>query len=293
MATIQTHLTPQPVFVASRQPEPTPPPSPEPQDKLEQGPPDPEPGNVWKALRAIPSSLAGAVICGVGVGAASLVDVPRVTVSAARSLWHTPKIGRNLKVMTGLLLPVAAAASLVLSPIAGALYGLVTGFANGAEKGVADAVKSAAKDVGRYHNEVAGEAVKWLKDEQTANLPEGQEPYDVSVLGAGKGLVGGAISGTITGVAATALAAGYAIPGAVRAEVELWKSDIPVPFKIVGTPVVPIAVGLAACLAPAAGVLYGLGMGARDSYKEGIGEAIGNSAEAVKKANSALCEAIF
>ena len=299
MSTINTQP---PVFIAANKPNngapntpPTPPtpPTPNPEDKLEKGPQKDDASNVWKAIRAVPSSLAGAVICGVGGAAASLYDIPRVTVSAGKALAKTPYIGTNLKVMTGVLLPFAAVASLVLSPVAGALYGLCTGFVNGAEHGVKEAVTSAAHDIKRYHTDVTGSAVEWLKDHETGNLPEGEKPYDVSLGGAAKGLVGGAVSGTITGVGATGLALAYAVPGAVRAEVELWKSDIPVPFKIVGTPVVPLAVGLAAALAPAAGALYGLGMGAKDSYTTGIGEAVQNSGKALKEANHGLCKTIF
>lgn len=263
----------------------------QPEDGFKKGSDDTS--NVWKALRAIPSSLAGAVICGVGVGAASLVDVPRITAHAAKSLIKTPKIGPNLKVLTGILMPVAAVASMIISPLAGALYGLVSGFANGAEKGVGEAISKAAHDVKRYHTDVTESAVKWLKDEQTSDLPQGQEAYDISIGGGVKGLVGGVVNGAVAGVAATGLAAVYSIPGAVRAEAELWKSDIPLPFKIVGTPVVPVAVGLAACLAPAAGVLYGVGMGAKDSYTKGIGTSIVHTAENIKEANSGLAKIIF
>lgn len=285
----------QPVMRAANQPpNNTPPQDPTPPQDTWQKPAKDDASNVWKALRAVPSALAGAVICGVGAGAASLVDVPRVTVSAAQALAKTPKIGTNLKVMTGVLMPFAAVASMVLSPVAGALYGLCTGFVNGAERGVGAAAKMAAHDIKTYHNEACGNAVKWLKDEQTANLPEGETPYDVSLGGAAKGLVGGAINGTIGGVAATGLAVGYAVPALVRAEVEMWKSDsIPLPFKVVGTPIVPVAVGLAACLAPVAGALYGLGMGAKDSYSKGIGESVVHTGETVKEAFHGLNKVIF
>lgn len=296
--------TPQaPIFKAAQAPQNTPPaentpPSappndaPPPQDQWEKPEKD-DASMTWKAIRAIPSAVAGAVICGVGAGAASLVDVPRVGLNAAHALWNTPKIGTNLKVMTGALLPFGAAASMILSPIAGALYGLCTGFVNGAERGVLAAADMAAHDVGRYHKEAVGSAIKWLKEEQTSNLPEGQEPYDISLKGAAKGLAGAAVGGTMTGVAATALAAGYAIPGAIRLEAELWKSDIPFPFKVVGTPIVPVAVGLGAALAPAAGALFGIGMGAKDSYTDGIGKAVSNQGDAIKEANKFLFKAVF
>lgn len=272
------------------------------QKQANQAPEQPEDGfkkgsddtsNVWKAIRAIPSSLAGAVICGAGIGAASVVDIPRITGHAAASLVKTPYIGRNLKVLTGILMPFASVASMVLSPVAGALYGLVTGFANGAEKGFGEAVSKAAHDVKRYHSDVTGSAIEWLKDHQTGTLPEGEKPYDIPLSGAAKGLVGGVVNGAVAGVAATGLAAVYSIPGAVRAEAELWKSDIPLPFKVVGTPIVPVAVGLAACLAPAAGVLYGVGVGAKDSYQKSIGESIVHTGETIKEANSGLAKAIF
>jgi hypothetical protein len=294
--TINTQPNPTPVFSAANKPNETPnTPStpPAPQDKLEKGPEKDDTSNVWKALRAVPSALAGAVIVGVGGAAATLLDVGPVTFSAAKALAKTPYIGTNLKVMTGVLLPFASVAAIVLSPIAGALYGLCSGFYHGAEKGIGEAISSATNDVKRYHKEVAGSAVEWLKDHETGNLPEGEKPYDVSLGGAAKGLVGGAVSGTIVGVAATGLALGYAVPGAIRAEAELWKSDIPLPFKVVATPVVPVAVALAAALAPAAGALYGLGMGAKDSYTKGLGEAVENSGKTIKDVNHGLYKAIF
>lgn len=249
--------------------------------------------NVWKALRAVPSSLAGAVVCGVGAAGSTIWHAPKVTLECAKALAKTDKIGINLKVMTAVLLPFAAVAAVALSPVAGALYGLCTGFVRGAEKGIGEAVGEGAGDIKKYHTDVAGSAVKWLKDEQTANLPEGETPYDIPLTGAAKGLVGGAVNGVIGGVAATGLAAVYSIPGAIRAEAELWKSDIPLPFKIVGTPLVPVGVALAACLAPAAGALYGLGVGAADSYSKGLIESVSNTGKNIKKANDGLKEAIF
>ena len=283
-----------PKFVATNQQPPAP--------QANQQPEQPEDGfkkggddtsNIWKAIRAVPSSLAGAVVCGVGATVSSAINAPRVTFEAAKALAKTPKIGTNLKVMTSVLMPFAAVAAVALSPVAGALYGLCTGFVRGAEKGIGEAVSEGARDIKKYHTEVSGSAVKWLKEEQTANLPEGETPYDIPIAGAAKGLTGGAINGVIGGVAATGLAAGYAIPGFLRAEAELWKSDIPVPFKIVGTPLVPVAVGLAACLAPAAGALYGLGVGAKDSYQKGIAESISHTGKTIKEANHGLKEAIF
>lgn len=249
--------------------------------------------NVWKAIRAVPSSLAGAVVCGVGAAGSTLWHAPKVTLECAKALAKTDKIGINLKVMTAVLLPFAAVAAVALSPVAGALYGLCTGFVRGAEKGIGEAVGEGAGDIKKYHTDVAGSAVKWLKDEQVANLPEGETPYDIPLTGAAKGLVGGAVNGVIGGVAATGLAAVYSIPGAIRAEAELWKSDIPLPFKIVGTPLVPVGVALAACLAPAAGALYGLGVGAADSYSKGLIESVANTGKNIKKANDGLKEAIF
>ena len=101
------------------------------------------------------------------------------------------------------------------------------------------------------------------------------------------------MNGVIGGAAATVLAAGYAVPGAIRAEAELWKSDIPLPFKIVGTPLVPVGVALAAGLAPAAGVIYGLGAGAATSYQKGLVESVSKTGETIKEANSGLYKAVF
>ena len=72
MSTINTHTTPTPVFVAANKPNDTPPtpPTPPQEDKLEKGPEKDEASNVWKALRAVPSSLAGAVIVGSAVSPA-------------------------------------------------------------------------------------------------------------------------------------------------------------------------------------------------------------------------------
>ncbi|MBN9414969.1 MAG: hypothetical protein J0I12_05990 [Candidatus Eremiobacteraeota bacterium] len=280
-----------PKFVAAKAPQQNNQQPEQPEDGFKKGGDDTS--NVWKAIRAVPSSVAGALVCGVGATLSSAYNVPKVTIEATKALVKTPKIGTNLKVMTAVLMPFAAVAAVALSPVAGALYGLCTGFVRGAEDGIGEAVNKGAQDIKKYHTEVAGSAVKWLKDEQTANLPEGETPYDIPIAGAAKGLVGGAVNGVIGGAAATVLAAGYAVPGAIRAEAELWKSDIPLPFKIVGTPLVPVGVALAAGLAPAAGVIYGLGAGAATSYQKGLVESVSKTGETIKEANSGLYKAVF
>ncbi|MBS2033963.1 hypothetical protein JST97_03195 [bacterium] len=76
-----------------------------------------------KALRALPSAVAGMAIVGAGAAFHTACKAPGILLDAAKALKDTPKVGTNLKWMTGALLPFAAAGAVVLSPVAGALFG--------------------------------------------------------------------------------------------------------------------------------------------------------------------------
>ncbi|MBT9585356.1 hypothetical protein IV102_18580 [bacterium] len=263
--------------------------------KKEEGwipPPKDDASNLTKALRALPSAVAGMAIVGTGAAFQTARSAPGMFLDAAKALKDTPKLGTNLKWMTGALLPFAAAGAVVLSPAVGALYGLCSGFYYGAEKGVSGAVNHALHDVGLYRDEVHS-THEGIISEQTATLGEGQKPIEVELGAAAKGLSGGLLTGTVMTGATALMSAGYVVPAMVRGEYELWKGDTPLPFKVVGTPIMPLGIALASGLAPVAAGLWGLGRGAKDSYEKGYAESLTHTKAELTKVHDVVHKAIF
>lgn len=266
-------------------------------EKVEKGweepPKDKNASNVRKAARALPASVAGAVLLGGGVAYHVGTKGYGIAKEAAKALIETPKIGRNLKVMTGALFPLAVAGAAVLAPCVGALVGLVGGFYLGAERGLDGAMK-----YGLHAVDLAGAGAKDTKEslieEQTATLGEGQKALEVEVGAAAKGVSGGVVNGALLAAGTSLVSAAYVLPAMVKGEAELWSSkSTPLPFKLVGTPLLPVGVAAAACLGPAVAGLWGLGCGAKDSYEKGYGESLQHTQKTMGKIHDFVHKAVF
>lgn len=292
-----------PIFAAPRatsqqqapaEPAPTPAP---PQDAVDPAPPQ-DSGDkevTWgKAFRGLACAIPSAVITGVGCTLSSAYNDIPATISAAKAIANTPYIGRNLKAMSFLLLPVATVAAPILTAIGATGYGLYSGFARGVEEGFGKAITGAGEDVKKFHTDLAGKLVESLSDiEHPSSLPDDHQPFDIPLGQAAKGLVGAAIGGAITGVGATAIVGLHSIPGAIKLGSELWSSDTALPLKAVGTVLIPPAVPLAVGLAPVGGALAGVFFGAKDAYQKGLGEAVGNAFHNLGELNKAAVEGIY
>src|SRR5690606_14595631 len=119
-----------------------------------------------------------------------------------------------------------------------------------------------------------------------------EEPYEIKIVEGARGLAGGVTAGVIDGVGVGALTLVHTPRGAVKAAVEVWKSDMSLPTKTVVSLLIPPAAVLATPLGTVGGALYGLVMGTKDGYTEGYGKAVGNSVKVVGDYGKMVHEAL-
>lgn len=248
----------------------------------------------WVDLgKGVVGGVVGGAIEGVGIGASSLVRSPQVAYHTLKGLWKSKMLGPILKTT---LTPVVIAAGVgapVLAALGGTLYGMFEGFKEGAEKNPLAVPAAAVKTVKTFHNDLAGKAVEAVTElsQQEPDSPE--QVYEIKVIEAGKGLVGGVAGAAVAG-AGVGVSTLVNVPGAyVKASSEIWKSDVALPLKVGGQLLATGAAVLAVPLATVGGALYGLGTGAYHGYSEGILPAVGDAAKDVKKYHDGVCEVIY
>jgi hypothetical protein len=239
---------------------------------------------IKQAVTGLAGAVAGAAIEGVGNTLSSVVNLPRATYYAGKALWKTEMIGPVLKTSLAMLLPVGALAVPVLTALGSIGYGMFHGFQEGVEKGLGSAVKETAKDVKYFHKDIAQKAVDGLQQIETGHLPEGQEPYDIKVIEAGKGLVGAAAGAVVDGVGVGAVTLGNTPRGVYKAYKHILTSDEigPVLKTTASLLVLPAAV-LATPLATVGGAVYGVYKGFGDAYRDGITKSAGERFNDVKE----------
>jgi hypothetical protein len=248
----------------------------------------------WVDLgKGVVGGVVGGAIEGAGIGASSLVRSPQVAYHTLKGLWKSKMLGPVLKTT---LTPVVIAAGVgapVLAALGGTLYGMFEGFKEGAEKNPLAVPAAAAKTVKAFHNDLAGKAVEAVTELSQKEPETPEEVYEIKVIEAGKGLVGGVAGAAVAG-AGVGVSTLVNVPGAyVKASSEIWKSDVAVPLKVGGQLLATGAAVLAVPLATVGGALYGLGTGAYHGYSEGILPAIGDAAKDAKKYHDGVCEVIY
>ena len=247
---------------------------------------------IGQAFEGLAGAVASAGIETVGNTVSSLVQLPRATAQAYKTLYNTQLIGPVLKTAIAVTLPVGIVAAPVLTALGSLGYGLFAGCGRGIEKGVGDAIDGALKDVGSFNSEVAGGLVKAMQQAETEALPEGQKPYDIRVVDAGKGLVGGIAGAAIVGGGLGAVTAFRTPQGVVKAYKEIWNSDQGPVLRVTESLLVPPAAVLAAPLATVGGVVYGLVTGFANGYQKGLGESLHGSVDTVSKFNEGVRDAL-
>lgn len=247
---------------------------------------------IRQALTGFAGAAAGAVIETVGNTASSIVNLPKATYLAYKALVNTEMIGPVLKTTIAALLPVGALAVPILTAIGSCGYGMFHGFGEGVEHGLGGAIKETAQDVKFFHKDIAQKAVKGLQEIETGHLPEGQEPYDIKVIEAGKGLVGATAGAVIDGVGIGGVTLLNTPRGIFKAYSEIFKSDQGPVLKTCESLLVLPAALLAAPFATVGGAVYGMYSGFGEAYRKGIPESVTKSAENVteyaKMINKAL-----
>lgn len=248
----------------------------------------------WTDLgKGLVGGVVGGAIEGVGIGASSLVRSPQVAFHTLKAVWKSKMLGPVLK---STLTPVVIAAGItapVFAALGGTLYGMFEGFKEGAEKSPLAVPAAAANTIKQFHNELAGKAVEAVTELSQKEPDSVEEVYEIRVIEAGKGLIGGAAAAAVAGVGIGASTLVNVPGGYVKASSEIWKSDVALPLKVGGQVLATGAAVLAVPLAAVGGALYGLGTGAYHGYSKGILPAVGDAAKDVAKFHDGVCEAIY
>ncbi|MCE1247247.1 MAG: hypothetical protein LWY06_11435 [Firmicutes bacterium] len=231
---------------------------------------------IKQAITGLGGALIGAGIEGVGNTASSIVKLPRATFKAAKAIWNTELIGPVLKTSLTALLPVAVIATPVLTCLGSIGYGLFSGFEDGKDKGLGATVKEAAQDVKKFHTEIAEKAVDSLQEIETFHLEQGQKPYDIKLVEAGKGLIGAVAGAPVEAVGVGGLALLKTPRLTYKAYESILKSDQGPVLKTTESLLVPFAAVLAAPLCTVGAAVYGVYKGFGDAYKDGLGESVKN-----------------
>lgn len=269
-----------PVRSASQQ-APSEPAAPAPTDNFSSsdGPKDIDEKNFsWADLgRGLVSSLGSAAVTTVGMTASSLVRAPQALYESGKALIQTDMIGPVLKCTIAPLLVGAAVAAPILTAVGGAGYGLYKGFVVGVENGPGEAVKQAGQDVKTFHNELSGKLIDGIQQISTMELPEGEQPYDINVGGALKGLAGATIGAAVDGAGIGAVTL-LNVPRALyKVNDAIWSSEASLPLKVGGTVLSIPAAPLAVALGTVGGAVFGMALGAKDGYQHGLGTSASNS----------------
>lgn len=108
--------------------------------------------------KGLVGAAAGAVIDGVGVGAITLVNTPRATVKAFRTILKDEDHGPIWKTTVGLLVPPVAILATPIGLVGGALWGLGTGAAKGYSEGLGESLTNSVDNVRKF-NKIVNEAM--------------------------------------------------------------------------------------------------------------------------------------
>ena len=229
-------------------------------------------GDVGKGLVG---AVATAAIEGVGNTVSSIPQSIELALETEVALVKNKTIGPWLKAGVGILTAAAAVPLAVAATAIGSVgYGMFRGFSEGVETGVGAAIKAGVEDVKGFNTEIAGGIREGIRDFGNEELDEGEEPFDVSPVRAGAGLLAGAVT-TFQGAGQMGFTTLKNIPGAFRvANKAIAESDASTPLKVAGHVLsVPAAI-LAAPLGVVGGAIAGLGFGVYEGYREGISDGI-------------------
>lgn len=228
---------------------------------------------IKQALTAIGGAAIGAGIETVGNTASSIVNLPKAVHQAYKTVWTTELIGPVLKTALSALLPVGALAAPILTALVSCGIGIFHGAAEGMENGLGAAVKATAEDVKTFHTELSPKLVEKMQEIAMRELPEGQQPYDIKITEAGKGIVGAAAGAVIDGTGVGAITLLRTPQGVLKMYKEIFKDQGPVLAILESVLVLPAAV-LATPIATVAGAVYGVYKGFADAYQDGLSKSV-------------------
>lgn len=242
--------------------------------------------------------VAGAAIQGVGntvssVGrtAQALVYDGENVLPVHSKLWKENMIGPWLKATLTPVLFAAAPLVPVLTAVGSLGYGFYAGAIRAAEDGIGESISESFKDVGRFHNELAGKAIEELREYQSQPLEEGEEPFDISPIKGVESLAAGTVTTVMGGVGGAAVTLRHLPGGALQLAGEIAEADVNLPAKAALGVGLVVGTALAVPLAGVAGALGGLGFGVYQAYNEGFGSAVGETGKYIGEYNKMIKEA--
>ncbi len=235
--------------------------------------------NFWNQTLYAGETLATAPFTGVlqcvGQTGTALIRMPQIVKEAYHATWATKHIGPNLKTLISVTIPVAA----VFIPPFIALGSLLYGAGRGTQSVFSDyswvgAHRIALNDIDVAWRLLKGENLSRMRKEITGNVRPGDEPFDIKVLQAGRGLVTSLTSAAIQAPLIGAMAL-YRMPKAyVKVMDMIWgrdsDRDLMMPIKGALTLLAIPAIPLAVALCPVVGALTGVVEGAYRGYSKGF-----------------------
>lgn len=240
--------------------------------------------NLGQVAKGFAGAAIGAVIDSVGATASSIVHLPKALYSAYKTTWKTKAIGPVLKTAISALLPVGALLVPPLTAIGGLGWGMASGFGNASHEGLSSAIEESIENVEDFHTEQAPKFYEILKAAENAMPAEGEKPYDIKIIEAGKGLVGAAAGAIIEGPSVGVITAARVPKGLsmIFKLINKQESVGPVAKKAVSLVIYLLSL-LAPPLTSIGGAVYGMAAGFKDAYKEGITQSMKNRIEDLKK----------
>lgn len=248
-----------------------------------------EHGFSWSDLgKGLTGAALGGVVSGVSLPLATVPLAAQTVKEGYQALWDTPLLGRTLKITVAPLVAIAGVAAIPLAVIGGVGYGLFSGFMNGVEKGPLQVPASSIEVTKEYYNNGDKFITEGMQAIANAELPTGQEPYDIRIGQGLRGAATGIVTGAMDTVAGAGLAAWYGPQVGWTVAKELAKSDATLPLKVGGEALLLPATALGVVAAPIVTGVYGLGKGVKDGYSEGFSQGISNSVSDISRAQKEL-----
>lgn len=252
----------------------------------------------------------------------SIVYLPHDIFYTYYTILSTAKIGRNIKALALLLLPIP----LILWPVCVLVAYIVYGAGFGLFKptkptfdekynvfcgGIGEALTDSCKNVKEFHNFNANSYFTYLSDYRNYKLQPNEKPFDISFIELFIGLWIGTSGAIIDGVLFTILTVIKVIPALFKAYYELWKwfckefakkcldsclkfvwTGLMFPIFLLGNAFIPFATVFVAVFMCLSGFFIGLSAG-YVAYKEGIKKAFAKVYEWAKEYDEESNEAIY
>lgn len=236
-----------------------------------------------RSLEMLTSAFLSGAIETVGNTAVTLARLPGVVVKAYKTTWNTPKIGPNMKGLTSVMIPPAAVLTPPLILLGSAVWGIGGGAWRAVDYGVKGAVRKAFGDVTAI-DEKSTIGVDTVSDQLMKPLEDGEQPFDIKLLGLGAGLAGAVVSPVVSVPVITAMSFPRSVQIYLQLMNRIWNDDDEhgIVLKSTYSALLTVAMPLAVALVPVAGTLAELGEGAAQGYKNGVTGAVGHSIQRIR-----------